>query len=53
MTDVITALGGQGGGRIELPSAPTDEATEWVVLPGPTTLAFPTHTEMVARYFAA
>jgi cellulose synthase (UDP-forming) len=25
MTDVITALGGQGSGQIELPSAPTDE----------------------------
>jgi ADP-ribose pyrophosphatase YjhB (NUDIX family) len=35
------------------PSAPTDEATEWVVLDGPTELAFPTHTEAVAKFFAA
>jgi ADP-ribose pyrophosphatase YjhB (NUDIX family) len=35
------------------PSAPTDEATEWVVLTGPTELAFPAHTAMVAKYYLA
>jgi 8-oxo-dGTP diphosphatase len=35
------------------PSAPTEEATEWLVVPGPLTLAFPTHTRLVARYFGA
>lgn len=37
----------------ELPaSAPTAEATEWLVLTEPTELAFSTHTEMVADFFA-
>ncbi|MET2715378.1 NUDIX domain-containing protein [Streptomyces harbinensis] len=36
------------------PSAPTAEATEWLVLWKPATLAFPTHTTMVVnRFFAA
>jgi ADP-ribose pyrophosphatase YjhB (NUDIX family) len=35
------------------PSAPTSEATEWLVITGPTRLAFPTATEAAARYFAA
>jgi 8-oxo-dGTP pyrophosphatase MutT (NUDIX family) len=35
------------------PSAPTDEATEWTVLTGPAPLAFPSHTDVVARYFAS
>jgi 8-oxo-dGTP diphosphatase len=33
------------------PSAPTDEATEWLVITRPTKLAFPTATEAAARYF--
>ncbi|WP_062213367.1 NUDIX domain-containing protein [Streptomyces sp. NBRC 109706] len=35
------------------PSRPTPEATEWLVLTEPTTLAFVTHTEVAARYLAA
>lgn len=35
------------------PSAPTEEATEWLVLTGPQTLAFPTHTESMADFFAS
>ncbi|MEU6024341.1 NUDIX domain-containing protein [Micromonospora sp. NPDC048871] len=34
------------------PSAPTAEATEWLVLTEPTELAFSTHTEVVADFFA-
>jgi 8-oxo-dGTP diphosphatase len=33
------------------PSAPTEEATEWLVLTEPVRLAFPTHTGAVAAYF--
>ncbi|MEW2476900.1 NUDIX domain-containing protein [Micromonospora gifhornensis] len=37
----------------ELPaSAPTAEATEWLVLTRPTELAFSTHTEVLAEFFA-
>lgn len=36
------------------PSAPTAEATEWLVLWEPAVLAFPTHTDIVVeRFFAA
>ena len=35
------------------PSAPTDEVTEWLVITKPRTLAFPTATDAVARYFAS
>lgn len=35
------------------PSAPTEEATEWLVLTEPQALAFPTHTHVAARYFAS
>jgi ADP-ribose pyrophosphatase YjhB (NUDIX family) len=35
------------------PSAPTEEATEWLVITGPQRLAFPTATDAVARYFAS
>ncbi|RMI39596.1 NUDIX domain-containing protein [Streptomyces triticirhizae] len=34
------------------PSRPTSEATEWLVLTRPATLAFPTHTDMAASYLA-
>jgi ADP-ribose pyrophosphatase YjhB (NUDIX family) len=34
------------------PSAATAEATEWLVLTEPVPLAFPTHTEVAAAYFA-
>lgn len=34
-------------------SAPTEEATEWLVLSGPQPLAFPAHTWAVERYFAS
>jgi 8-oxo-dGTP diphosphatase len=34
------------------PSAATDESTEWVVLTKPETLAFPTHTDALAAFFA-
>jgi ADP-ribose pyrophosphatase YjhB (NUDIX family) len=38
----------------ELPaSAPTEEATEWLVLTEPRTLAFSTHTAAMAEYFAS
>jgi 8-oxo-dGTP diphosphatase len=33
------------------PSAPTDEATEWVILSEPTTVAFPMHTAAIAKFF--
>jgi 8-oxo-dGTP diphosphatase len=33
------------------PSAPTEEATEWVVLTRPQPLAFSTHTQAMAEYF--
>jgi len=37
----------------ELPeSAPTEESLEWLVLTGPATLAFPTHTAAMAAFFA-
>ena len=40
-------------GLHELPtSTPTAEATEWIVLAEPTRLAFPTHTEAMAAFFA-
>jgi 8-oxo-dGTP diphosphatase len=32
------------------PSAPTEEASEWLVLPRPAQLAFPSHTRAVADY---
>jgi hypothetical protein len=35
------------------PSAPTEEATEWLVLTEPVALAFPTHTRAVADYLAS
>lgn len=34
-------------------SAPTEEATEWTVLTRPAPLAFPSHTDVVAIYFAS
>jgi ADP-ribose pyrophosphatase YjhB (NUDIX family) len=34
------------------PSAPTEEATEWLVLTEPARLAFPTHTQAMADFFA-
>jgi 8-oxo-dGTP diphosphatase len=34
------------------PSAPTEEATEWLVLTAAQPLAFPTHTEAMADFFA-
>lgn len=34
-------------------SAPTAEATEWVVLTDAAPLAFPSHTDIAARYFAS
>lgn len=33
-------------------SIATDESTEWLVLTEPKPLAFPTHTEMMAAFFA-
>ncbi|WP_433342017.1 NUDIX domain-containing protein [Micromonospora sp. CA-111912] len=35
------------------PSAPTDEATEWLVLTEPAELAFSTHTRVLADFLAA
>jgi 8-oxo-dGTP diphosphatase len=35
------------------PSAPTEEVSEWLVITGPRTLAFPTATQAAARYFAS
>jgi hypothetical protein len=35
------------------PSAPTEEATEWVVLTRSQPLAFSTHTTAMAEYFAS
>jgi 8-oxo-dGTP diphosphatase len=35
------------------PTAPTAEASEWLVLTRPATLAFPSHTDVVAAYFAS
>jgi 8-oxo-dGTP diphosphatase len=35
------------------PSAPTEEATEWLVLTQPQPLAFSTHTQAMAEYFEA
>lgn len=35
------------------PSAPTDEASEWLVLTDPAELAFDTHTRMLAAFLAA
>ncbi|MEN3310037.1 MAG: hypothetical protein V7603_6239 [Micromonosporaceae bacterium] len=35
------------------PSAPTEEATEWLVVTEPHPLAFPTHTGAAAAYFAS
>ena len=35
------------------PSAPTDEATGWLVITRPRQLAFTTATDAVARYFAS
>ncbi|GII21772.1 NUDIX domain-containing protein [Planosporangium mesophilum] len=35
------------------PSAPTEEATEWLVLTEPRRLAFSTHTQAIAEYFAS
>ncbi len=38
---------------VELPPvAPTEEATEWLVLTEPRRLVFPTHTQAMADYFA-
>ncbi|MGN9804779.1 NUDIX domain-containing protein [Micromonospora sp. L32] len=34
------------------PSAPTEEATEWLVLTEPVELAFSTHTQAMAEFFA-
>ncbi|MBY8870396.1 NUDIX domain-containing protein [Micromonospora sp. PLK6-60] len=34
------------------PSAPTEEATEWLVLTAPVELAFSTHTRAMADFFA-
>jgi 8-oxo-dGTP diphosphatase len=34
------------------PSAPTEEATEWLVITAPQPLAFPTHTAVVRDWFA-
>ncbi|HEX5597963.1 MAG TPA: NUDIX domain-containing protein [Micromonosporaceae bacterium] len=34
------------------PSAPTEEATEWLVLTDPTELAFSTHTKVLANFLA-
>jgi len=33
------------------PSAPTEEATEWLVVTEPTGLCFPTHTQALAEFF--
>jgi 8-oxo-dGTP diphosphatase len=35
------------------PSAPTEEATGWLVITEPVTLAFSTHTRAMADYFAS
>src|SRR5262249_2340134 len=35
------------------PSAPTEEATEWLVLTRPQRLAFSTHTQAMAEYFGS
>jgi ADP-ribose pyrophosphatase YjhB (NUDIX family) len=35
------------------PSMPTDEATEWLVITDAVPLAFPTHSSVVAGYFAS
>jgi 8-oxo-dGTP diphosphatase len=35
------------------PSAPTEEVTEWLVLTRPQPLAFSTHTQAMADYFAS
>jgi len=34
------------------PSAPTNESTEWVILEQATEVAFPTHTDAIARFFS-
>ena len=34
-------------------SAPTEEASEWLVLTGAAPLAFPSHTDVAAAYFAS
>ena len=34
------------------PSAPTGEATEWIVTREPLVLAFPTHTAVLDKFFA-
>lgn len=34
------------------PSAPTEEATEWLVVTEPTSLCFPTHTAALAAFLA-
>jgi 8-oxo-dGTP diphosphatase len=34
-------------------SAPTDESTEWLVIRAARTVAFPSHTGAIARYFAS
>jgi len=34
------------------PSAPTEEATEWLVLTDPVELAFSTHTRVLADFLA-
>ncbi|GIH18379.1 NUDIX hydrolase [Rugosimonospora africana] len=35
------------------PSAPTEEASEWLIITDTQPLAFPTHTDVVAGYFAS
>ncbi len=48
--NIFGLLPTRGAGDLP-PSAPTEEATEWVVLTRPQPLAFSTHTQAMAEYF--
>jgi ADP-ribose pyrophosphatase YjhB (NUDIX family) len=49
---LVFALGPRVAADRLPPVTPTAETTEWLVIDGPEELAFPLHTEIVARYFA-
>ncbi|WP_405096630.1 NUDIX domain-containing protein [Micromonospora sp. NBC_01412] len=49
---VFGTLPEQAAGQLP-PSAPTEEATEWLVLTEPAELAFSTHTRVLADFLAA
>ncbi|NUW30932.1 NUDIX domain-containing protein [Nonomuraea sp. SMC257] len=51
-TLLVFALGPRTRAADLPPVAPTAETTEWLLLDGPADLAFPLHTQVVARYFA-